>query len=72
METLIITKQEFEEASLKQRRKWLSLAYEFKELQTAIRNIDTLVNKNPSYKDSWKLIKSYIDDEDVVQVFLEK
>lgn len=72
MKTIVVTKQEFEEASLGQRKEWLSLSREFKEFQTAIREIGTLVNKNPLYKDSWKLILSYIDDDDITRVIFEK
>ena len=70
MEKRVISKEEFEDMSLSEIRNVLEEETEFKEFETAIREIGTLVNRNPLYKESWQLLKKRLD-RSLIQIIIE-
>lgn len=70
MEKRVISKEEFKNMSLSERRNVLEQETEFKEFETAIREIGTLVNRNPLYKKSWQLLKKRLD-RSLIQIIVE-
>ena len=70
MEKRVISKEEFKNMSLSERRNVLEQETEFKEFETAIGEIGTLVNRNPLYKKSWQLLKKRLD-RSLIQIIVE-
>ena len=70
MEKRVVSKEEFKNMSLSERRNVLEQETEFKEFETAIREIGTLVNRNPLYKKSWQLLKKRLD-RSLIQIIVE-
>ena len=70
MNKRIITAQEFEAMSVEERKSVLLQRAEFKELETAIRVIGELVNKNNYVKRYWQILKKRLD-RNITQIVID-